>query len=188
MKREIDLRTREFVASRELYWPRLAVIAVVLLVAVAGSVLLYLDLGRLQKELAYLSDRVEELRPMAVPVITMEEAIDRIGRRATLEKEFRGRITPWSSYLKEFKGAAGEAVTITRVVASNGGKASISGRSEALHDVALYLESLKKQAYFKEVTLASINLEQQEGRLYFTLSATLITGGGSERWTIGNNP
>ncbi|HHX86758.1 MAG TPA: hypothetical protein GX693_01110 [Firmicutes bacterium] len=182
MKTEINLRTREFVVSREFYWPRLAVTVagvVLLFAAAVGSVLIYIYVYNLKHELVYLAGREEELQIKAAPVIELEQAINRVKQDAVLEKELRQSITPWSAYLREIKEAAGEGVRVTQVAASADGKMSITGQGATLRDIAVYIQSLKTLDYLSQVTIGYINLEQGE-RLGFALSATSSTGGGLE--------
>lgn len=180
MKTEINLRTREFVVSREFYWPRLAVtIAGVLLLfaAAVGSVLVYLHIYNLQHDLVYLAGRAEELKLKAAPVIELEQAINRVKQNAALEKELLKTVTPWSGYLREIKEAAGEGVRVTQVAAPADGKVTITGQGATLKDIAVYIQSLKTLDFLSQVTIGYINLDQGE-RFGFALSAISSTGGG----------
>lgn len=180
LKTEINLRTREFVISREFYWPRLAVtIAVILLLSATavGVFLSYLYIYNLQNDLVYLSGRAEELKLKAAPVIELEQSIDQIKQKAALRQRLLETVTPWSDYLKRIKAAAGKEITVAQVAASGEGKINITGQGATLRDIATYIQDLQDLDFLSQVTIGHISLEK-ENRFGFVLNAISSTGGG----------
>lgn len=177
MKTEINLRTREFVKSKEFYWPRVIVtlLALLLPAMIILSVLFaYLYRSNLQNELAYLAIRQDELRIRVAPLERMEAEIGAVQARATLLEDLSKELTPWSDYLRAIEQTAGERARLSQLAFAGDGTVMIAGRGRSMEDVAVYVQDLNRLEFVGEAAFAYLNYEQ-EG-FAFTLGANIATG------------
>lgn len=178
MKTEINLRTREFVKSKEFYWPRVIVTLLALLLPamiISGVLFAYHYRSNLQNELAYLAFRQDELRNKAAPLERMEAEIAAVQARASLLEDLSKDLIPWSGYLRTIEQAAREGTSISRVALAGDGTLVITGRGRTMEGAAIYVQDLNRLEFIGEAAFAYLNYEQ-EG-FAFTLGANIATGG-----------
>ncbi len=166
MKRQIDLRPREFVVAREFYFPRvLLIVAVILLVtAVAGGFgYLYVEKVETERELSRLTAEREEMQEQLEPLEEMERTLEEIEQRESLREEFEERRIAWSRYLTRILDVSGGETQVNQVSASReGGGVSLSGRSDSMEEVALFVQDLEDMEFLEGASYESIVKEGEE--------------------------
>ncbi len=181
MKTEINLRTREFVKSREFYWPRVIITLltiVVLTTVIVGAVFAYLYHYSLHNELAYLTGRQDELQTRVAPIEQMEAEISAVQSRAALFEDLSQTVTIWSDYLQVIERTTGLWTSADQITVAGDGTTVIKGRGRSMEGIAVYVQDLNRLDFVSRASFAYLNYEQ--GDFSFTLGATIITGGGQD--------
>lgn len=181
MKTEINLRPREFIVSREFYWPRvLGTLGglLVILVLVGGSVLLYLYQVNREAEIYLLRGNVGQLRVEVAPIAAMEEEIRSLKNRAQLKERLIGSTSfSWSGILQEIDDLAErDAIELDFLANSADGGIIIRGNGLTMRSVAAFLQDLSRLDYFHDVVHQFIALNTTN-RFGFEAKANLTDRG-----------
>jgi Tfp pilus assembly protein PilN len=146
MKTEINLRTREFTITRELYWPRLLVtLAVIVLIALflGGSIFIYLYQMQLAVEIRNLAQEKATLQTRVTPLEELETKIRAIEKRERLAQIFENAIHPWSDHFRMIYRIAGEyGLRVTSLSTTSEGKVIIKGESASMRQISLFMQAL----------------------------------------------
>lgn len=181
MKTEINLRTREFVIAREFYWPRVIRIIVCILALTAlaaGCIYLYFVNHILEKNMAYLEVRAEELKQKVIPLEEMEIEIQALQERAAIQEQLIERITPFSCYLEEIESAAvSGGLNLDSITIDSSGKAVLNGHGTTMEEIARYVQGLNRKPFISAAWYTGMRLESNGGYA-FIVEASLIVGGG----------
>ena len=149
MKREINLRTREFVIAREFYWPRLVItLALVLLVLLllGGSVFVHLYKMRLVVDATTLSQDKRVLQKQVAPLVELEAKIDDLEKREQLAHSLEGEHRAWSGDFGAFyRLAEKEGLQLTAVAAAPGEIIILQGESKLMRPIINFEQSLARQ-------------------------------------------
>jgi len=182
VKREINLRPKEFVISREFYLPRLLLIlgSLFLFLAVFGGAgFLYLYQLDMKSELSSLEGRERELEERLAPMKEMEQEIEMIQNRENFRDEFFEERVAWSSHLQEVYQVAGENnSSISRFNAPHPDEIVITGESESMQDVVELSYELDKLDFLTRVFYESF--VSSDAGYDFTIEATLDAKGESD--------
>ncbi len=163
IKREINLRTREFAVAREFYWPRvfvtLGVLALFALVA-AGSFFVHLFQLNLKTELSFLESSKEQLEQRVAPIEQMELEIEQMKVRLNVDQSYLARLLPWSDYLSRVEGVAARGgITINSISCPDPEQISIRGTGRSMRGVVLFVENLEAQDFLAGTAYTVIALQ-----------------------------
>ena len=180
MKKEINLRTREFAITREFYWPRLlATLAVIALLAllIGGSVFVYIYQMQLDVEKKYLMQEKASLQTSVAPVVELESKIAGLEKREKLAGLLLTDRAPWSEHFNTIRRIAGECGVHAASLRSSGGdRVRISGSSDTMRQISLFLQALEADernsaAVYKHMTYT------QDSQFNYEIELVLATGG-----------
>ncbi len=180
MKKEINLRTREFTITREFYWPRLlttlAVIALLVLI-VGGSIFAYLYQMRLSVENNYLTQEKTSLQNRVAPIIEMENKIAGLEKREKLAGLLLTDRAPWSEHFNTIRRIAGECgVRTTSLSNADMNRIRITGFSDSMRQISIFMQALADDEKSSSAAYKFMTLTKDSGFNY-EIELVLKTGG-----------
>jgi Tfp pilus assembly protein PilN len=175
LKKEIDLRPREFIRAR--FHPKRRLAAGILAVAAAGAVLLCLILaeqciGRLNREVTALRQGNQALAARAAPLAQMEEAYRALEEKASLQAALQQQKQPWSRYLRQIEAALPDYFHLQALAADDRGRLTLTGSGPALPGIAAYSQALQQLPFIRSSAVSRIDLEA-DGSYRFLIQADL---------------
>jgi Tfp pilus assembly protein PilN len=178
MKREINLRTREFTVAREFYWPRVLItlgVVGMLAALVITFVLLYFHQVNLEAEVAALESHKIQLEQRVVPVRELEARIREITRTSEAYAALKEAAVPWSIYFNNMRGIAAEDnVTVNFLSTGEGGAVQIDGRASSMRWITAYVRLLNESEAYRDVTYHVMYLDK--AAFDFTINAKIVPG------------
>lgn len=182
MKTEINLRTREFAVTREFYWPRLLrTLAVILLVVLflGGSLFVYLYQMQLAVANNYLAQEKASLQARVAPVEEMEAKIRDLEQRESLSGNLLKDVISRSAYFRRINRIARDSNLRTSALeASGGGLIRVSGNSETMRQVALFMQALEAEENISSAVYKNMTFVEDD-RIDYVLEL-LLPGGGEQ--------
>ncbi len=181
MKTEINLRTREFAVNREFYWPRLLrALAVILLVVlfIGGSLFVYLYQMQLTVANNYLTQEKTSLQAKVAPVEEMEAMIRDLENRERLSGNLLKGVFSRAAYFGKINDIAkGSGLRTTSLESSNSELIRVSGNSETMRQVALFMQALEEEDIFGAAVYKNMTFVEDK-RIDYVLELILSGGGG----------
>ncbi|MEW5785534.1 MAG: hypothetical protein AB1767_10755 [Bacillota bacterium] len=181
MRKEIDLRDREFVQASRFTRKRAA--RAVLAAAATGLLLLcycwsqyYLEAMR--RELAELKAANQRLAEQVKPLEQMEKEIKLLEAKAAREREIRESTAPYSRYLRLIEAAAPDTVIVEAISITDYRQLTVNGRGSSMHLIAGYHQALSRLAFISDPPVSSIDLAPDQS-YRFVIKAALENGGAS---------
>lgn len=149
MKTEINLRTREFIITREFYWPRLLItLGVVALVAIflGGSIFIYLYKMQLTLETKNLTQEKINLQARVAPLEELEIKINDLEKREKLADALMGETYPWSDHFRMiYHVAEANRLRATALMVVSDNMVLVRGESPSMRQIALLMQDLVEE-------------------------------------------
>ncbi len=182
MKTEIDLRPREYMLAW--YKRRRRPLLVLIAVIAAASILLCTALCEKHLERSAAANRRLRqanalLAEEAAPLMRLEADIAILKEKAALEEALRRQQIPWSDILRRAEAALPEGLYLSSFSAGGQGRLTITGRGQAMPQVASFSQALSALGYFSSVTVSRIEREA-EGSYRFVFEVELMIAGGDD--------
>jgi Tfp pilus assembly protein PilN len=174
VKKEIDLRPREFIQALGKHKRRLAL--GILAVSATGAVLLCLILAeqstsRLSEEIALLRQTNQDLAARAAPLAQLEAEIRMLEEKEALKDSLQEQLQPWSAYLRQIEAALPEHLRLKALAADSRGQLTLDGYGPAMPQVASYSQALQTLEFINHSTVSRIELDAAGG-YRFMIQAT----------------
>lgn len=181
MKKDINLRTREFEITRGFYLPRfLSILAVVLLLAllVGGTLFVYLYQVKLNANHDALLSEKGELKIAVAPLDELEAQIGALVRIENLLKALQSDYPPWSaSYRQIFSIAEATGPQVKALSAGSSGVITVDGDSPTMKQVALFTQALEGMPGGKTALHRSITYPSGSDLFHYEIELSLLDGG-----------
>ncbi len=175
MKSEINLRTREFVASREFNWSRVlaTIIALVLIfLLLAGPVMISLYRIHLTAGVNRLSELKRQKEAQAEKAEELGARISALEKVAALKMELQQQAIPWAERVALLDSiAAVESMAIQEIKGSGDGNISLAGSASRMRDIGRFILTLEKEDCLTGVYFTSIALESDTQRYHYQIRA-----------------
>ncbi len=182
MRREMDLRTPEFIASQRPIKPRfVAALASVMLLfllfcAYQGLVIyknnLKIIAGDEKVALQNLTDKTAKLQSAAGEIELYQQ-------KSALEETISISSIPVSACLLKITATAtANRVILSDILISATGKLQLKGSSETVRNVTSFNSALLQLPFIRAATITSIDMAGEQNYL-FNLSGSYITAGGA---------
>lgn len=185
MKREINLRTREFVVAREFYLPRV-IITLVLLGALAllivASIFIIMHIQNQESQITFLGARKQELTVKVDPVRELKDEIAVLEVRANLKISLSENLYLWADHYRQFHRLASQRdIFLTYRNANQAGELIIRGRSGRMAPVASYLQDLDGIEEISKIFYTYIIYDDNKDLFEFQFEAQVEAPGGAQQ-------
>ncbi len=166
MKKEINLRTKDYKLPQQIYFSRLVtgvIITMILLMLIVAVIFLNFYRNRLEYRAELLRETHRDLTVSFSPAEEMEREIELIKERIEFENSLRNREVCWTDYINDIKITADEMVDINLISGTTEGSIMIDGKAPNLEKIVVYTQLLEKLEYLDEVLFEYMVYNIQQG-------------------------